>query len=174
MPTLFVLTVVEKSCDLSDQDLKWGTGLFDLQSESRGKHTQFSLKLKRVKTGNKNVQLVFQHCCKTSWTAMLPVLPSTNQTCLATNQVAAGCRKTGFNALWSFLQKKGDVKWEMLLINRSKLLFNTFCSRFARFTVASKSKGGSISTRFLGGRAVGKACAFTGKLLVTETFRACS
>ena len=66
MPTLFVLTVVEKSCDLSDQDLKSGTGLSDLQSESRGKHTQFSLKLKKVKTGNKNVQLVFQHCCKTS------------------------------------------------------------------------------------------------------------
>ena len=55
------------------------------------------------------------------------------------------------------------------------MLFNTFCSRFARFTVALKSKEGSISTRFLGGEgggAVGKACAFTGKLLVTETFRA--
>ena len=35
------------------------------------------------KTGDKNVQLVLQHCCKTSWKAMLRVLPPTNQTCVA-------------------------------------------------------------------------------------------
>ena len=37
--------------------------------------------------GNKNVQLVL-HCCKTSWKAVLPILPSRNQTCLATYQFA--------------------------------------------------------------------------------------
>ena len=34
-----------------------------------------------------------QHCCITSWIAMLRVLLPTNQTCLATNQVSAGCEK---------------------------------------------------------------------------------
>ena len=34
-----------------------------------------------------NVQLVLQHCCKTSWNAMLHILLPTNQPGLATNQV---------------------------------------------------------------------------------------
>ena len=34
------------------------------------------------KTGDKNVQLVLQHYRKTSWKAMLRVLPPTNQTCV--------------------------------------------------------------------------------------------
>ena len=46
------------------------------------------------KTDNKYVQLlVLQHCCKTGSKEMLRVLPPTNQTCLATNQVVAGCEK---------------------------------------------------------------------------------
>ena len=45
------------------------------------------------KSGHKNVQLVLQHCYKTSWKAVLRVLPLTNQTCLATNQDVAGCKK---------------------------------------------------------------------------------
>ena len=45
-------------------------------------------------TDNKYVQLlVLQHCCKTGSKEMLRVLPPTNQTCLATNQVVAGCEK---------------------------------------------------------------------------------
>ena len=40
---------------------------------------------------NKNVQLVLQHCCGMSRLVMLRVFPPTNQTCLATNQVTAGC-----------------------------------------------------------------------------------
>ena len=44
-----------------------------------------------------NVKLVLQHCCKTSWDAMLRISPPTSQTCLATNQVVASCEK--------FLQK---------------------------------------------------------------------
>ena len=40
------------------------------------------------KTGDKNVQLVLQHCCKTSWKAMLRVLPPTNQTCVACTKQA--------------------------------------------------------------------------------------
>ena len=40
--------------------------------------------LKCEKTGTKNVQLVLQHCCKTSSKATLLVLPPTNQTCLTT------------------------------------------------------------------------------------------
>ena len=44
-----------------------------------------------------NVKLVLQHCCKTSWDAMLRIIPPTSQTCLATNQVVASCEK--------FLQK---------------------------------------------------------------------
>ena len=34
-----------------------------------------------------NVQLVLQHCCKTSWNVMLHILLPTNQPGLATNQV---------------------------------------------------------------------------------------
>ena len=48
-------------------------------------------------TGNKIVQLVLRHYRKTSWLAMLRVLPPTNQTCPTTNLVVAGCEK--------FLQK---------------------------------------------------------------------
>ena len=40
---------------------------------------------------NKNVQLVLQRCCKMSRIEMLYVLPPTDQICLATNQVTAGC-----------------------------------------------------------------------------------
>ena len=40
------------------------------------------------KTGDKNVQLVLQHCCKTSWKAMLRVLPPTNQACVACTKQA--------------------------------------------------------------------------------------
>ena len=43
------------------------------------------LALNYGKTGNKSVQLVLQPCCKTSWIAMLRVLPATNQTVL--NQI---------------------------------------------------------------------------------------
>ena len=45
-----------------------------------------------------NVQLVLQHCCKTSWNAMLHILLPTNQPGLATNQVVVNliCR-TGLN-----------------------------------------------------------------------------
>ena len=32
------------------------------------------------KTGNNNVQLVLQHCCKTSWKALLSILPATFKT----------------------------------------------------------------------------------------------
>ena len=41
--------------------------------------------------GNKNALFVLQHCCQTSWKAMLRVLPPTDQTCLETNQAVAGC-----------------------------------------------------------------------------------
>ena len=37
------------------------------------------------------MEVVLRHCCKLSWTAMMRVLPSTSQTCLATNQVVADC-----------------------------------------------------------------------------------
>ena len=37
------------------------------------------------------MEVVLRHCCKLSWTAMMRDLPSTNQTCPATNQVVAGC-----------------------------------------------------------------------------------
>ena len=45
-----------------------------------------------LETGKKNAQLVFPYCYKKSWTAMLRMLPPTNQTCPATNEVVAGCR----------------------------------------------------------------------------------
>ena len=41
------------------------------------------------KTGDKNVQLVLQHCCKTSWKVMLRVLPPTSQTCCNYKQAVA-------------------------------------------------------------------------------------
>ena len=34
--------------------------------------------------------LVFQHCYKTRWKAILRIFPLINQTCLATNQIVAG------------------------------------------------------------------------------------
>ena len=43
---------------------------------------------------NKNVQLVLQHCCQTSWKAMLHVSSLHVQTSLATNQVVASCLNT--------------------------------------------------------------------------------
>ena len=46
-----------------------------------------------LKMDNKNVQLVLQHCCGMSRLVMLRVFPPTSQTCLATNQVTAGCEK---------------------------------------------------------------------------------
>ena len=49
--------------------------------------------LRYVKTGSKNVQLVSQHCWETSRIAMFCVFPPTNQTCLAANQVVAGCEE---------------------------------------------------------------------------------
>ena len=42
--------------------------------------------LRYGKTGNKNVQLVLQHCCNARFTNHL-------QTCLVTNQVVAACEK---------------------------------------------------------------------------------
>jgi len=38
--------------------------------------------LRYGKLGNIDMQIVLQHCCYTSWIAMLRVLPPTNQTCL--------------------------------------------------------------------------------------------
>ena len=38
-----------------------------------------------VKTGNKNEQIILRQCRKTSWIAILRVLPPSNQTYLATN-----------------------------------------------------------------------------------------
>ena len=49
--------------------------------------------LRNVKTGSKNVQFVWQRCCKTSRIAMFCVLAPTNQTYLATNQVVVRCEK---------------------------------------------------------------------------------
>jgi len=45
------------------------------------------------KTGSKNVRLVLDYCCITSWKVMWRVSPPTDQTCLATNQVVARCEK---------------------------------------------------------------------------------
>lgn len=55
---------------------------------------EISLRLGYGKTGTKNAQLDLQHhCCKTSRIATLRVLQTTNQTCLAINQVVSGCKK---------------------------------------------------------------------------------
>ena len=43
--------------------------------------------------GSRNVHLVLQHSCKKSFIAMLRFLLTTNQTCVATNQVVADCDK---------------------------------------------------------------------------------
>ena len=62
------------------------------------------------KTGNKNVQLVLQHCWKTSWIAILRVLPPTFK---PVNNLI--CYKTGF--LW--------------VVERAPSLFNLFCTSVA-------------------------------------------
>ena len=62
------------------------------------------------KTGKKNVQLVLQHCCKTSWIAILRVLPPTFK---PVNNLI--CCKTGF--LW--------------VVKRAQSLFNWSCSNVA-------------------------------------------
>ena len=64
-------------------------GIFRFGQDTSLSHAAIS----NGKTGNKNVQLVLQHCCRTSGKTMLRVLPATDQTCLATNQVVAGWTK---------------------------------------------------------------------------------
>ena len=44
------------------------------------------------KTGDKNVQLILQHCSKTSWKRMLSVSTAHAQTCFAAYQVFAVCK----------------------------------------------------------------------------------
>ena len=62
-------------------------------------------------TGNQNMQLVLQHCCKTSWIAMLRVLPPMFK---PVNNLI--CCKTGL----------------MWVGKRPTLLVNSFCSNVAR------------------------------------------
>ena len=50
----------------------------------------------RGNTGNKKVQLALQHCCKTSWKAMLRVLPPTFKPFSQQIKVAASCANTDF------------------------------------------------------------------------------
>ena len=50
----------------------------------------------RGNTGNKKVQLVLQHCCKTSWKAMLRALPPTFKSFSQQIKVAASCLNTDF------------------------------------------------------------------------------
>ena len=55
---------------------------------------QYSVNIRHTVTGkmeNKNVRLVLQHGWGMSRLVMLRVFPPTSQTCLATNQVTAGC-----------------------------------------------------------------------------------
>ena len=63
------------------------------------------------KRATKNVQLVLQHCCKTSWIAMLRVLPPTFK---PVNNLI--CCKTGF----------------MWVVKRAISLFNLFYSNVAK------------------------------------------
>ena len=75
--------------------------------------TRTKVTLKRAK----KTQLALQHCCKTSWMAMLRVLPPTNQNCFTTNQVVAGYEK--------LLQK----------VESSSNFGNKICTRYVtRFT----------------------------------------
>ena len=67
------------------------------------------------KRATKNVQLVLQHCCKTSWKAMVRVLPLTFK---PFNNVIC-CIKTGL----------------MWVVKRATSLFNSFCSKVARQVV---------------------------------------
>ena len=66
------------------------------------------------KRATKNVQLVLQHCCKTSWKAMVRVLPLTFKP--FNNMI---CCKTGL--VW--------------VVKRATSLFNSFCSKVARQVV---------------------------------------
>ena len=65
-----------------------------------------SIVLKEQKTGKKNLQLVLQHCCKTSWIAMLRVWPPT------------------FRAVNNLICCKAGLMW---VVKCAKLLFNSFC-----------------------------------------------
>ena len=69
-----------------------------------------SLKVRKNRQ-QKNVQLVLQHCCKTSWMAMLLVLPPTSN---------LSCNKSGCWQVWT---------WG---VKRVISLFNSFCSNVAR------------------------------------------
>ena len=82
------------------------------------------------KTGNINEQLVLQHCSKTSWNAMMRVLPPTSQTCLATNQVVASCE--------TFLQKVESS--------------STFCIKFGRSYALYRPKANLFSSKWLNSR----------------------
>ena len=90
-------------------------------------------------TGNENVQLVL-HCCKKSWKAILRMLPSRNQTCLATYQVArilthvihrgrVTCCKTSLP--WA------GKTHNMCALLQNKELLSTFCQNFSQLETNS-------------------------------------
>ena len=75
------------------------------------------------KRATKNVQLVLQHCCKTSWIAMLRVFHP-HQTCLATNKVFVNRIESG----WWNAQHQYSTRFTAMLQNK----FHVFCCPFFR------------------------------------------
>ena len=65
------------------------------------------------KTSNKNVQLVLQHCCKTSWKSMLPVLLATFKLVLQTIQVFERRAALYYPNARNRLNRKGPREFQM-------------------------------------------------------------
>ena len=99
-------------------------------------------------TGNENVQLVL-HCYKTSWKAILDILPPRNQTCLATYQVAqiltSGRIQLGGTHLIHggyVTCCKASLRWagktrNMCTLLQNKELLSTSCQNFSELEITS-------------------------------------
>ena len=111
----------------------------------KGKRAGFSC---YGQTGSENVQLVL-HCCKTSWKAMLRMLPSRNQTCLATYQVAwiltSGWIQLGGTHVvhgGCVTCCKTSLPWagktrNMCTLLQNKELLSTFCQNVSELEITS-------------------------------------
>ena len=76
------------------------------------------------------MQLVLRHCCKTAWIAMLRVLPPTNKTCLATNQVV-----NRFEQGWQNGQHRFSTRLVAMLQNKLHVFVARFTEALVIFVV---------------------------------------
>ena len=135
----------------------------------------FHLNLRQLKRATKTCNLFFNTAAKRVEQRFYRprIKPVVQQ--IRSLQVAARQVSTLFDYFYRKRAMLSDNVVGKLLKIAFQHILQQFCPFYCGFNyLLVRSKEGSISFRFLGGRAVGKARALTGKLLVTETFRGCS